>query len=47
MRKKLTWLALAVALAVPVSLAWAAGDEPEAKPHSSCCCCNQSSCPKA
>ncbi|HXO19528.1 MAG TPA: hypothetical protein VOA87_06340 [Thermoanaerobaculia bacterium] len=48
MKRKLGWLALAVALAAPATMAWAdskapSGDKTDG--HSCCCFCDKS-CPK-
>ncbi len=50
MMRKLSWLALAVALAAPMGAAWAGesktGDSVKSDSAPTCCCCPQP-CPKS
>lgn len=48
MMRKLGWLAVAVALAVPAATAWAADGQAGSagKACPGCCCCCDEACPK-
>jgi len=45
MRKRLAWLALALAIAAPAALVWAGDGAKQNAEHEECCCCSES-CPK-